>query len=127
MFYPFIFALVLRVVSMGGCSLVLSMVLYLSESLYFRSSSLTFYVIFPCVLNSKFIDFWVSRFNILIPLFLSLSSFIHSNHIDWPYLHPKTVATLGHARRHGGRKLTVAQTDWRLQTAAQQENTINHK
>ncbi|KAG4078006.1 hypothetical protein HA402_002057 [Bradysia odoriphaga] len=40
------------VVSMGGCSLALTMVLYLTEALYFRSSTLTFYVIFPCVLNS---------------------------------------------------------------------------
>lgn len=41
------------VVSMGGCSLALTMVLYLTEALYFRSSTLTFYVIFPCVLNCK--------------------------------------------------------------------------
>uniref|UniRef100_A0A0K8UVK1 Uncharacterized protein n=1 Tax=Bactrocera latifrons TaxID=174628 RepID=A0A0K8UVK1_BACLA len=41
-----------RVVSMGGCSLALTMVLYASEALYFRSSTLNFYVIFPCVLNS---------------------------------------------------------------------------
>ncbi|XP_055324749.1 uncharacterized protein LOC129579112 [Sitodiplosis mosellana] len=40
------------VVSMGGCSLALTMILYLTEALYFRSSTLTFYVIFPCVLNS---------------------------------------------------------------------------
>lgn len=40
---------------MGGCSLALTMILYLTESLYFRSSTLTFYVIFPCVLNCKFI------------------------------------------------------------------------
>lgn len=39
---------------MGGCSLALTMILYLTESLYFRSSTLTFYVIFPCVLNCKF-------------------------------------------------------------------------
>lgn len=64
--YVFIWYHPSRVVSMGGCSLVLSMVLYLSESLYFRSSSLTFYVIFPCVLNSKFIflaNGLSSRFN----------------------------------------------------------------
>lgn len=42
------------VVSMGGCSLALTMILYLTEALYFRSSTLTFYVIFPCVLNCKF-------------------------------------------------------------------------
>ena len=42
-----------RVVSMGGCSLALTMVLYLTEALYFRSCTLNFYVIFPCVLNCK--------------------------------------------------------------------------
>lgn len=46
---------------MGGCSLALTMILYLTESLYFRSSTLTFYVIFPCVLNCKFIIFPLLR------------------------------------------------------------------
>lgn len=41
---------------MGGCSLALTMVLYLTEALYFRSSTLTFYVIFPCVLNCKYLQ-----------------------------------------------------------------------
>lgn len=40
------------IVSMGGCALALTMILYLTETLYFRSSTLNFYVIFPCVLNS---------------------------------------------------------------------------
>ncbi|KAM8706216.1 hypothetical protein ACLKA7_010485 [Drosophila subpalustris] len=40
------------VVSMGGCSLALTMVFYATEALYFRSSTLNFYVIFPCVLNT---------------------------------------------------------------------------
>ncbi|XP_058983079.1 uncharacterized protein LOC101898325 [Musca domestica] len=40
------------VVSMGGCSLALTLVLYLTETLYFQSCTLNFYVIFPCVLNS---------------------------------------------------------------------------
>ncbi|KAL9894789.1 uncharacterized protein LOC119640716 [Glossina fuscipes] len=40
------------VVSMGGCSLAVTMVLYLTEALYFRSCTLNFYVIFPCILNS---------------------------------------------------------------------------
>lgn len=58
LFYLFILFFLLlfvfhRVVSMGGCSLALSMVLYLTETLYFRSSELTFYVTFPCVLNCK--------------------------------------------------------------------------
>lgn len=43
-----------RVVSMGGCSLALTMVFYATEALYFRSSTLNFYVIFPCVLNSEY-------------------------------------------------------------------------
>ncbi|KAH8295498.1 hypothetical protein KR018_012436 [Drosophila ironensis] len=41
------------VVSMGGCSLALTMVFYATEALYFRSSTINFYVIFPCVLNCK--------------------------------------------------------------------------
>ncbi|XP_052867873.1 uncharacterized protein LOC128273856 [Anopheles cruzii] len=40
------------VVSMGGCSLAITMMLYTTEALYFRSTTLNFYVIFPCVLNS---------------------------------------------------------------------------
>lgn len=51
----------ISVVSMGGCSLALTMILYLTESLYYRSSTLTFYVIFPCVLNCEFIIF-LTRF-----------------------------------------------------------------
>lgn len=39
---------------MGGCSLALTMVFYATEALYFRSSTLNFYVIFPCVLNSEY-------------------------------------------------------------------------
>lgn len=52
------------VVSMGGCSLALTMVLYLTEALYFRSSTLTFYVIFPCVLNCKCFDLSTIRWTI---------------------------------------------------------------
>ncbi|XP_058454654.1 uncharacterized protein LOC131432419 [Malaya genurostris] len=40
------------VVSMGGCSLAITMMLYVTEALYFRSTTLNFYVIFPCILNS---------------------------------------------------------------------------
>uniref|UniRef100_A0A6M2DZH2 Uncharacterized protein n=1 Tax=Xenopsylla cheopis TaxID=163159 RepID=A0A6M2DZH2_XENCH len=39
------------VVSMGGCSLALTIVLYFMEALYFKSTTLNFYVIFPTVLN----------------------------------------------------------------------------
>ncbi|XP_055676992.1 uncharacterized protein LOC129786169 [Lutzomyia longipalpis] len=39
------------VVSMGGCGLALTMVLYFTEALYFRSSTFNFYVTFPCILN----------------------------------------------------------------------------
>lgn len=57
---------------MGGCSLALTMVLYLTEALYFRSSTLTFYVIFPCVLNCKYFIckfFFLLFFMILYPMF----------------------------------------------------------
>ncbi|CAO1418971.1 unnamed protein product [Diamesa hyperborea] len=39
------------VVNMGSCSLLITMVLYLSEALYFKSTTMNFYVIFPSVLN----------------------------------------------------------------------------
>ncbi|CAH4033307.1 uncharacterized protein LOC123714807 [Pieris brassicae] len=39
------------VVSMGYWSLVLNIVLYFSEAFYFHSTTLNFYVVFPCVLN----------------------------------------------------------------------------
>ncbi|XP_037972566.2 uncharacterized protein LOC105398812 [Plutella xylostella] len=39
------------VVSLGYWSLTLSIVLYCSEAFYYRSTALTFYVVFPCVLN----------------------------------------------------------------------------
>lgn len=111
---------------MGGCSLVLSMVMYLSETLYFRSSSLTFYVIFPCVLNSKYKIRNAAPFvmSLLIIIFVCTLNH-HSNHIGWPYLHPKTVATVGHACRYGGRELAAAETNWRIQTEAQQEDTVD--
>ncbi|KAL1139188.1 hypothetical protein AAG570_009247 [Ranatra chinensis] len=40
------------IVSMGICSLMVTVIMYLSEALYFHSATLNFYVIFPCVLNS---------------------------------------------------------------------------
>ncbi|XP_019880905.1 uncharacterized protein LOC109608797 [Aethina tumida] len=39
------------IVSMGICSLVITIILYLSETLFFRSATLNFYVVFPCILN----------------------------------------------------------------------------
>lgn len=64
------------VVSMGGCSLALTMILYLTEALYFRSSTLTFYVIFPCVLNCKFVS-----------PFFNASDFIYSKKfIQFPFI-----------------------------------------
>ncbi|KAJ8957972.1 hypothetical protein NQ318_001973 [Aromia moschata] len=39
------------VVSMGICSLIISIMLYFTETIYFRAATLGFYVIFPCVLN----------------------------------------------------------------------------
>lgn len=40
------------VVSLGICSLVVTILMYCSEVLYFCSTTLSFYVIFPCVLNA---------------------------------------------------------------------------
>lgn len=40
------------VVSMGICSMFLTIILYLTETLYFRAATLSFYVIFPCILNA---------------------------------------------------------------------------
>lgn len=41
---------------MGGCSLAITMVLYMTEALYFRSTTLNFYVIFPCILNCEYLS-----------------------------------------------------------------------
>ncbi|XP_057653426.1 uncharacterized protein LOC130892210 [Diorhabda carinulata] len=40
------------VVSMGVCSLISNIILYLSETVYFRASTFNFYVVFPCILNA---------------------------------------------------------------------------
>ncbi|KAL0276267.1 UNVERIFIED_CONTAM: hypothetical protein PYX00_003871 [Menopon gallinae] len=40
------------VVSLGICSLVLAIFMYFSEALYFHSTTLNFYIVFPCVLNA---------------------------------------------------------------------------
>lgn len=40
------------IVSMGYWSLALTIVLYFTEALYFHSTTLNFYVIFPCLLNT---------------------------------------------------------------------------
>nr|XP_032528262.1 uncharacterized protein LOC116778378 [Danaus plexippus plexippus] len=39
------------VVSMGYWSLILTIILYLTEAFYFHSTTLNFYVVFPCILN----------------------------------------------------------------------------
>ncbi|KAK9889367.1 hypothetical protein WA026_004642 [Henosepilachna vigintioctopunctata] len=39
------------IVSIGICSLIITIMLYLTETIYFRTATLNFYVIFPCVLN----------------------------------------------------------------------------
>lgn len=39
------------VVSMGITSLVITILLYISETLYFKSAALNFNVVFPCILN----------------------------------------------------------------------------
>ncbi|KAK3926814.1 Ergosterol biosynthetic protein 28-like protein [Frankliniella fusca] len=40
------------VVSMGICSLVLTLLVYISEALYYQSTTFNFYVLFPCVINA---------------------------------------------------------------------------
>ncbi|XP_046388800.1 uncharacterized protein LOC124157815 [Ischnura elegans] len=40
------------IISLGVCSLLLTILLYLSESLYFGTAVFGFYVLFPCVLNA---------------------------------------------------------------------------
>lgn len=42
-------------VSIGAMSMVLSIVLYLSEAIYYRSTTLNFFIVFPSVLNGKII------------------------------------------------------------------------
>ncbi|KAK4872060.1 hypothetical protein RN001_016184 [Aquatica leii] len=39
------------IVSMGICSIILTIILYVTETLYFRIATLNFLVIFPCILN----------------------------------------------------------------------------
>ncbi|CAH0390350.1 unnamed protein product [Bemisia tabaci] len=39
------------IVSMGVCSLLLTIIMYLAEAFYYHSTTLNFYVVFPCVLN----------------------------------------------------------------------------
>lgn len=38
---------------MGIFSLLVTIVMYLTETLYFRAATLNFYVVFPCVLNCE--------------------------------------------------------------------------
>ncbi|XP_072383715.1 uncharacterized protein [Diabrotica undecimpunctata] len=40
------------VVSLGICSLISNVVLYLTETVYFRAATFNFYVVFPCILNA---------------------------------------------------------------------------
>ncbi|CAH2015884.1 unnamed protein product [Acanthoscelides obtectus] len=39
------------IVSMGVCSLILTIILYSTETIYFRAATLNFYVVFPFILN----------------------------------------------------------------------------
>lgn len=41
------------IVSMAICALILTITLYSTEAFYFQSSTMNFYVIFPCVLNGE--------------------------------------------------------------------------
>ncbi|CAH2015886.1 unnamed protein product [Acanthoscelides obtectus] len=36
---------------MGVCSLILTIILYSTETIYFRAATLNFYVVFPFILN----------------------------------------------------------------------------
>lgn len=38
---------------MGICSLILTLLVYTSEALYYQSTTFNFYVLFPCVINGK--------------------------------------------------------------------------
>lgn len=115
------------VVSMGGCSLALTMILYLTEALYFRSSTLTFYVIFPCVLNCKFGYFFhfdcQHWFEIVIK---KMSLFIiYSNHIDWPYLYSEEIAFVGSSYGSRWRKFAIVETDeWIQEASGTEKNAI---
>lgn len=40
------------VVSMGMCSLMITIALYFTETLYFRAATISFSVVFPCILNA---------------------------------------------------------------------------
>ncbi|KAG8238242.1 hypothetical protein J437_LFUL018187 [Ladona fulva] len=42
------------IISLGVSCLLLTILLYISESLYYGTAVFGFYVLFPCVLNSKF-------------------------------------------------------------------------
>lgn len=45
-----------RVISLGICSLLVTILMYCTEVLYFYSTTLSFYVIFPCVLNGEYVQ-----------------------------------------------------------------------
>lgn len=38
---------------MGICSLLITIILYFTETIYFRAATLNFYVVFPCILNGN--------------------------------------------------------------------------
>ncbi|KAF6205500.1 hypothetical protein GE061_019673 [Apolygus lucorum] len=40
------------IISMGICSLLLTVFMYLTEALYYKSATLNFYIVFPCIMNS---------------------------------------------------------------------------
>lgn len=65
---------IFRVVSLGVFSLALAILMYFMEALYYHSTTLNFYIVFPCVLNGNFkIIYFYLRINFekLISFFLS--------------------------------------------------------
>lgn len=133
----------LSVVSMGGCSLALTMVFYATEALYFRSSTLNFYVIFPCVLNSEYrVLFyytyhreWSEKGNTPGPCLMgrlreymtiavdktSLSLFSISNNFTWLDLHTQKTTSLGTEYGHGRWELSAVETDDWLQETSREK------
>lgn len=62
---------------MGICSLLIAIILYLTETLYFRAATLNFYVVFPCILNGKITNLALSYFNIVLITALTLGGLIY--------------------------------------------------
>uniref|UniRef100_A0A1Y1KM07 Uncharacterized protein n=1 Tax=Photinus pyralis TaxID=7054 RepID=A0A1Y1KM07_PHOPY len=82
------------IVSMGICSIILTIVLYITETLYFRSATLNFLVIFPCVLNSKYFTSHITG-HFVIRIKLKLHTFRY--YTNWLNLLAETFKIMGSA------------------------------